>query len=91
MNENYSSLQDTSRSKLVIKDNNITHNVPELDELNQNSEKLTNSMMFRYNLRVYVIYAFQIISIILFILMIGTSELTFYLSLMFFFVLKLRL
>jgi hypothetical protein len=85
MNENYSSLQDTSRSKLVIKDNNITHNVPELDELNQNSEKLTNSMMFRYNLRVYVIYAFQIISIILFILMIGTSELTFYLSLMFFF------
>ena len=85
MNENYSPIQDISQNKLIIKDNNFTQNIPELDELNQISEKITNNMMFRYKLRVYVIYAFQIISIILFILMFVTSGVAFYLFITFFF------
>ena len=91
MNENYSPIQDISQNKLIIKDNNFTQNIPELDELNQISEKITNNMMFRYKLRVYVIYAFHIISIILFILMLVTSGVAFYLFITFFFCLKLGL
>lgn len=85
MNENYSPIPDNSQNKLIIKDNNITHNIPELDELNQISEGLTNNMICRYNLRVYVIYVFQILSIISFIIFVSTSGVAFYLFLMFFF------
>ena len=65
--------------------NNIIPNIQELDELNKISEQEKNSMMSRYNIRVYFIYDFQVLAIIFFIVMVSAKdELTVYLSLMFF-------
>ena len=65
--------------------NNIIPNIQELDELNKISEQDKNSMMSRYNIRVYFIYGFQVLAIIFFIVMVSAKdELTLYLSLMFF-------
>ena len=65
--------------------NNIIPNIQELDELNKISEQEKNSMMCRYNIRVYFVYGFQVLAIIFFIVMVSAKdELTVYLSLMFF-------
>ena len=65
--------------------NNIFPSIQELDDLNKISEQEKNSMMCRYNIRVYFVYGFQVLAIILFIVMVSTEdELTLYLSLMFF-------
>ena len=65
--------------------NNIIPSIQELDELNKISEQDKNSMMSRYNIRVYFVYGFQVLAIIFFIVMVSAKdELTLYLSLMFF-------
>ena len=74
-----------SQSNHTINNNNIIPNMQELDELNKISEQEKNSMMSRYNIRVYFIYGFQVFAIIFFIVMVSAKdELTIYLSLMFF-------
>ena len=72
-------------NQTINNNNNIIPSVQELDELNRISEQDTSSMMFRYNLRVYFVYGFQVLSIIFFIVMVSAKdELTLYLSLLFF-------
>lgn len=65
--------------------NNIFPSIQELDDLNKISEQEKNSMMCRYNIRVYFVYGFQVLAIIFFIVMVSAKDdLTLYLSLMFF-------
>ena len=73
-----------SQSNQTI-NNSIIPNIQELDELNKISEQDKNSMISRYNIRVYFVYGFQVLAIIFFIVMVSAKdELTLYLSLMFF-------
>ena len=65
--------------------NNIFPSIQELDDLNKISEQEKNSMMCRYNIRVYFVYGFQVLAIIFFIVMVSAKDdLALYLSLMFF-------
>ena len=85
MNENPSQLNEMSENKLIIKDNYIdNYYIQEINELNQISEDVTNSMKFHPKVRVYIIYVFQLLSIISFFVMIFSSDLALYLSILFF-------